>query len=269
MNNSERLQHYLLTSVDLANKQKVVRNAMKMYARTKAQPAKESVIRAKSIFEDAPIGSTAMGVHPLVRSFVKDEDLQQTSILDQIRQYRPAETIFEFKKMGHKMTAANDIMQKRRGLVGEVIGKRREQKKQQQQQQQQQVKPNPEQQKPTLTNESVEIADYFPQTESTGVVGKNKRFRDEAHYISHTRQDHYGEKALSIDAGVSAFQREANQAQMDIVADDMGQLSKQRSALRWDKKKKQFVRNTVGSDNRKRIRTENGTLLPASFKTNR
>ena len=67
----------------------------------------------------------------------------------------------------------------------------------------------------------------------------------------------------------ASFLEKANAATFDLVADDEDGLKRKKAALTWDSKKHKFVRPTVGSDNKKMIRTESGALIPASFKTKR
>jgi len=48
------------------------------------------------------------------------------------------------------------------------------------------------------------------------------------------------------------------------------QRAQKASQLKWDRKKKRFVKGDgVGSNNEKMIRSESGALLPASFKSGR
>lgn len=39
------------------------------------------------------------------------------------------------------------------------------------------------------------------------------------------------------------------------------------SQLKWDRKRKRFVKDAPGGDNKKMIRSESGALLPATFKS--
>lgn len=57
---------------------------------------------------------------------------------------------------------------------------------------------------------------------------------------------------------------------MDLNADDADpQRAQKASQLKWDKKRKRFVKDTPGEDNKKMIRGESGALLPATFKSGR
>jgi ATP-dependent RNA helicase DDX54/DBP10 len=50
------------------------------------------------------------------------------------------------------------------------------------------------------------------------------------------------------------------------MGDDEDGLRK-KGKMVWDKKKHRFVRETVGSDNKKRIKTDSGSSVPATFKS--
>lgn len=54
---------------------------------------------------------------------------------------------------------------------------------------------------------------------------------------------------------------------MDLTGDDDQELRRQRSLMKWDRKKKKFV----GQEDKKtrKIRTESGVWIPATYKTDR
>ena len=67
----------------------------------------------------------------------------------------------------------------------------------------------------------------------------------------------------------TSFLDRADSVAFDLIGDDENGLKRRKSALTWDSKKHNFVRPTVGSDNKKLFRTESGALIPASFKSTR
>jgi ATP-dependent RNA helicase DDX54/DBP10 len=67
----------------------------------------------------------------------------------------------------------------------------------------------------------------------------------------------------------TSFLDKANSLAFDLIGDDEDGLKRRKSALTWDSKKHKFVRPTVGSDNKKMIRTDSGALIPATFKSKR
>jgi hypothetical protein len=65
-----------------------------------------------------------LGVHPVFAEFVSKADVDRSGLLDQLRHFRPAETIFEFRKMGvQKNAVADQIMKTRRQDKGSIISK--------------------------------------------------------------------------------------------------------------------------------------------------
>jgi ATP-dependent RNA helicase DDX54/DBP10 len=79
------------------------------------------------------------------------------------------------------------------------------------------------------------------------------------------------EKGYTMQASDSrtSFLDKANSLSFDLIGDDEDGLKRRKSALTWDSKKHKFVRPTVGSDNKKMIKTDSGALIPATFKSKR
>lgn len=69
----------------------------------------------------------------------------------------------------------------------------------------------------------------------------------------------------------ATFAEQARSAILDLNADDGdAQRAQKASQLKWDRKKKRFVKGDgTGDTNEKMIRGESGALLPASFKSGR
>lgn len=62
---------------------------------------------------------------------------------------------------------------------------------------------------------------------------------------------------------------QAQGATFDLAGDD-GVVGRQKRQMTWDKKKKKFVKGDgVGADNVKLVTTENGTRLPATYRSGR
>jgi len=75
--------------------------------------------------------------------------------------------------------------------------------------------------------------------------------------------------SYSLNDGASSFAKQAHNVTFDLTNDD-GKTLRKSNQQTWDKKKKKFVRGDgVGADNVKMVRTENGTRLPASFRSGR
>lgn len=67
----------------------------------------------------------------------------------------------------------------------------------------------------------------------------------------------------------ATFAEQARTAEVSLMDDEQLKVNKVApSQLKWDKKKKNFVRGGgVGADNQKLIKTESGARLPATFKS--
>ncbi len=70
------------------------------------------------------------------------------------------------------------------------------------------------------------------------------------------------------------FDAEASGAVLDLAGDDDNSLRAKRNVMRWDVKKKKYVKAEAdggngGDNNKKRIKTESGVWIPASYKSDR
>ncbi|KAL3192817.1 hypothetical protein MRX96_058677 [Rhipicephalus microplus] len=92
---------------------------------------------------------------------------------------------------------------------------------------------------------------------------KPASFKDEQFYIPHFASDFHSEKGLELE---KTFEQQASQAVLDLTGDDDKYLRKQKSALKWDRKRKRFVRDD-SDPKKKKIRTESGAWIPASYKS--
>lgn len=67
----------------------------------------------------------------------------------------------------------------------------------------------------------------------------------------------------------ASFAEQARGAAFDLAGDE-AVANRKRRQLNWDKKKKKFVKGDgVGADNVKIVKTENGTRLPATYRSGR
>ncbi|VDI79682.1 Hypothetical predicted protein [Mytilus galloprovincialis] len=65
----------------------------------------------------------------------------------------------------------------------------------------------------------------------------------------------------------TSFEQQAAGVSMDITGDEDNTLQQTKSASRWDRKKKKFVKDGGLDPKKKKIRTESGALISASFKS--
>src|SRR5437588_721942 len=98
---------------------------------------------------------------------------------------------------------------------------------------------------------------------------KPSTYRDEEFYLSHYQADSNTERGYSM-AQQGSFVEHAQAAQLDLTGDDRESQQRNSRALRWDSRKKNFVRGGgIGADNKKLITTESGSKISASFKSGR
>ncbi|KAJ3264816.1 ATP-dependent RNA helicase ddx54 [Chytriomyces hyalinus] len=261
-------------NVSLQTMKQSVSNGYKMYLRTRGNAAKESYTRAKTI------GGELVGVHPYLRQFAGKEEVKRASILDEIARFRPAETVFEVGKRGVKSAEAL-MMQARRTVLGRTIEVRRQERDDTE------SKTLETQKRSALKSAGFEDEASESELQSTFKnlskdSKKRKRsdkpatFRDEEFYMSHFQKDAATEKGYALNNTVSQttgladnFAERATDITVDMTGDDEDGLKKKKGNLVWDKKNRRFTRPTVGADNLKRIKTDSGASIPASFKTDR
>ncbi|GAA5804121.1 hypothetical protein HPULCUR_009607 [Helicostylum pulchrum] len=244
-------------------------NAYKLYNRTKPRAAAESYARAKEVIKKKAYNN----LHPLLlnEENQSQSELERASLIEAISGFRPAETIFEFGIRGtRKVTPATVMMRERRGVVDKIISNHK-------------VKSEAES---AVLDQPLDIRDEKKVIESLGgdvdeeelakafnipAAKKEKKttFRDEEFYISYTQKDANTERGYSMN-NEGSFMEQASKAQLDLTGDDNDAMKKGQNMLRWDSKKRKFIRGTgIGSDNKKLIRTESGALISASYKSGR
>ncbi|KAL6079659.1 ATP-dependent RNA helicase DDX54 [Balamuthia mandrillaris] len=283
---------------DLESLHKVVQNAYKQYAKTRPTPSAESVKRAKELPCD--------NLHPLFAQEVKSAERARLELLNSLKNFRPPQTILEMgdgdvgsasrrnakhtsNKLRHTdISEASVMMREKRSRHDAIIQKKQEQVKQSSKQEQ------------TFTEEQLDRhdAEVDEQDEtqdlSTDSSGnpetkqkkKNKKkknkqglgvksskhtpaqsFKDEEFFMSPFPQNQHKEDALSVNVG-----SEMAEASLDLLADDKQDLMKQRSAMRWDRKKKKFVHASAlaeKSKSKKIMFNESGAAVGKNNKLNK
>ncbi|KAJ3196951.1 ATP-dependent RNA helicase ddx54 [Irineochytrium annulatum] len=268
----ERVLEWLKENASLLALQQSVKNGYKLYYKTRATASKESYARAKEVID------SFLGINPYLLQFSSSNEVERINVLDQLANFRPSETVFEIGRRGMKTSEAVLMSNRRRQLSGAIEAKRALRSD---------LRKGESSQKFTLgghfTNaDDDDFNDAFTDV-ITGTSKKRKRdgassSRDAEFYMSHFQKDSATEKGYSVNAKRSEttgttdnFAERAAEITVDVAGDDEDGLkvTKTRGNLLWDKKKKSFVRQTAGADNKKRIKTDSGASVPASFKSNR
>ncbi len=219
----------------------------KMYLRSRPAATKSSYARAKEI------ANHSIGVHPIFVDKISQDETEMNLMIESIGTYRPSESIFEVGKKGSKTSEAI-LMKKRRRQFANTITTAKTQREAGI------LKEKILQQKviDSRSNEIHEDVEIF-----------SAKDKEKDYYLPYRPQDDHTEAGYAVHANQGAsFNEQAHKASMDIVADDETDMKRQKT-MTWDSKKHQFVKHQIGSDNKKRIRSENGTLIAATFKSNR
>ncbi|KCV70842.1 hypothetical protein H696_03199 [Fonticula alba] len=277
---NEWLSRQLEDNVDLHSMSKVITNAQKMYINTRPQcDNPECHDRAKEVLD------AKAGIHPLFINSIQDGEVEQASIMDQIRSFRPQITIFE---QGKNARGGQLLMQKTRQLhssvrfTSELIKEKKQlattllsklpavaksaSKRDTRFDSDSEGEDGLEQ----AELNSPEVLSVFSNVVSTGGRSMSGAFRDKANYIAYQQQDTHTERGYSLSESGN-FVQQAQGASMDMIGDDSETMRNHKVQMKWDRKKKKFVRSdplgAMSADGKtKMIRTEAGNLIPANYK---
>ncbi|KAJ4002075.1 P-loop containing nucleoside triphosphate hydrolase protein [Lentinula boryana] len=277
-----------LRSLDNANHslpllRTVMQRAQAMYERSKGKASSSSYKRAKEMIKDPKwiLAGSDTGTHPvLLRGSDKVERRAQAQakqiLLRAVNSFRPAETVFEIGTKGKASTANAALMKERRKALTKSVQRTAASLAWSNADTPDAV---------ASTNKAMEMANedaiavssynfshltLIPNTNLQAVfdTSKTKGFRDQDFYMSHYQKDALTEKGYSLTDGAS-FLEQARGATFDLAGDE-GVADRKKRQLKWDKKKKKFVKGDgVGSDNVKLVKTESGTKLPATYRSGR
>ncbi|KAJ2955820.1 hypothetical protein NQZ79_g8232 [Umbelopsis isabellina] len=279
---SEWVRSRVADDAELTGYMQTAINGYKLFCKTRPSAAAESYARAKQLLKNNQYHEP----HPLVADHLNNTSQEsRNALLSSITNFRPQETIFEVGQRGTKKTSeATLVMRSRRKAVAKVIDAH---------------KINQANNAAILKlkangndgsiDEGIEehvnlggdvgdeeLKATFKMTDETGKQQSNTpkgkkttNFKDEEFYLSYTQADANTEKGYSMNTSGN-FVEQAAKASLDLVGDERDTMTQKKNQLRWDAKKKNFVQGTgIGSDNKKMIRTESGTLISASFKSGR
>ncbi|ORX88505.1 DEAD-domain-containing protein [Basidiobolus meristosporus CBS 931.73] len=251
----EWIQNVLHDDLNISALLQVSKNGYKLYCKSRPSAAPESYKRAKDVISTPGFSD----IHPILREAAGDEEQERLNMINKISGFRPHETIFEIGNRGTKKASeAAIIMKKRRTIVDNVIEAKKADVAKSRMNQELAV---PAKKKVDEVNED-ELVQIFDTPKKS-----KKSFRDEEYYMSYTQTDANTEKGYSM-TQPGSFAEQAQSAVLDLQGDERDTMQAKKNQLRWDSKKKNFVRGSgIGADNKKLITTENGTKLPASYKS--
>ncbi|KAM9306441.1 ATP-dependent RNA helicase DDX54 [Pholidichthys leucotaenia] len=257
-------------SLDLQNLHRVSENAYKQYLKSRPNPSPESIRRIKNT------DLSTMGIHPLLGSELEKMELDCLQIVDAIKGYKSKATIFEINS--NSKTQAREVMQVKRSRDSRLVEKFSKQKEEQASENRLQPSINPP---ATADSDAVEIemeeSDLkvvFSEVVGVKRRGKQKDVeeqpkkkktkqtgRDEEYYIPYRPKDFNSERGLSLGGEGSAFEQQASSAVLDLMGDEGDRFNQHKKIMKWDRKRKRFVRETGKEDQKKKIRTDSGQVI--------
>ncbi|KAJ6625611.1 P-loop containing nucleoside triphosphate hydrolase protein [Mycena sp. CBHHK59/15] len=266
---------YVRSLDDVNHSLPILREVMKrghaMYERSKGKASPPSYKRAKDMMKDPKwiLAGSDSGVHPVL---LRGDDGPQRRmredarklLLRSVNSFRPSETVFELGSKGSKGNVTNaTLMKDRRKAL---------QRSAQRQLLSASTLSTPEQDAEAddvPPSHDVPMADEAELAVVFETFARKQGYRDSDFYMSHYQKDAMTEKGYSLNDGASSFAEQARGATFDLTGDE-GVADRKRRQLNWDKKKKRFIKGDgVGADNIKLVKTENGTRLPATYRSGR
>ncbi|KAJ6586958.1 P-loop containing nucleoside triphosphate hydrolase protein [Mycena vulgaris] len=262
---------YIRSLEDVNHSLPILREVMKrghaMYERSKGKASPPSYKRAKDMTKDPKwiLAGSDSGVHPVL---LRGDDGPQRRIREEARKallrsvnsFRPSETIFEVGTKGNTTNAA--LMKDRRKALQRSAQRRLSASVLT-------ATENDSEPDNVVVGGEIQMADEDELAVVFETSGRKQGYKDSEFYMSHYQKDAMTEKGYSLTDGASSFAEQARGATFDLTGDE-GVADRKRRQLNWDKKKKRFVKGDgVGADNVKLVKTENGTRLPATYRSGR
>ncbi|XP_016318444.1 ATP-dependent RNA helicase DDX54 [Sinocyclocheilus anshuiensis] len=247
-------------SLDLQNLRRISENAYKQYLKSRPNPAAESIKRARNT------ELSSMAVHPLLGSGLEPMELDRLLMVDSIKGYKAKSTIFEIN--ANNKSSASGVMRAKRSRDDRLLDKFSKAR----------AERIVESAVPAVTRTEEEQEHEELQTVFSEVVGGKKRKqdnevdgpkskqnkksgKDEEFYIPYRPKDFNSERGLSLGGEGGSFEQQASSAVLDLMGDESNTLNQNKSLMKWDRKRKRFVRDMGKEDKNKKIRTESGQVV--------
>ncbi|KAK1884282.1 ATP-dependent RNA helicase DDX54 [Dissostichus eleginoides] len=235
-------------SLDLQNMLHVSENAYKQYLKSRPSPSPESFRRVKNT------DLSSMAVHPLLGSGLEKMELERLQIVDAIKGYKSKATIFEIN--ANNKTQAGGVMRAKRSRDKPLVEKF---SRQRDSLAAESLLHQPGVFSLVLGGKKRSMEDGFeewPKHKRSRQSGKDSEF-----YIPYRPKDFNSERGLSLGGEGTAFDQQASSAVLDLMGDDGNKLNQNKSVMKWDRKKKRFVREVGKEDHKKKIKTDGGQVI--------
>ncbi|KAI0675232.1 DEAD-domain-containing protein [Trametes maxima] len=252
----------------------VMRKGQGLYERSKGKASPASYQKTKGMLKDGRWGfaGTESVSHPVLLRRNPDaaaklaEEAKRRALLKVVDAFRPAETILEIGARGNAETA--QLMKQRRKALSKAAQRASlasTSTAAMTVDEDAHAEEDDDDEGPEMADEA-DIAAVF---DTSGKKAKGGKFRDSEFYMSHYQKDADTEKGYSLRDGAT-FAEQAKNVAFDLTGDEGAAQERQRREMKWDKKKKKFVKGTgEGADNVKMVKTESGAKLPATYRSGR
>ncbi|KAI5950636.1 DBP10 [Candida margitis] len=258
----ELYENLLKNNYDIKVLKDVAAKGEKLYHRTRQSASQESLKRSKEILET----NSWDDQHLL---FGENLERKKEDFLAKLQNRNVKETVFEIRKKGVKENdSLAEFMHKRRRQIAPIQRKAQERRELLHKERLAGLSHGIEEE---LLKTEDENSGYVQQQvdddelqntfEDSEQLQKKKSSRDPQFFLSHyAPASVIQDQQLSI---ASSFANDAQAAAFDLDNDDKLQANKQ--VMKWDKKKGKYI-NSQSTD-KKYIISENGTKIPASFRS--
>ena len=259
---------------DLEAQVKTASNGYKQYLKSRPGASNESVKRSKKLQKESKIP-----IHALLLASREATSEAQADLLEQMKNFRPSATIFEIGNTT-KNYQIKSVMAEKRKKDTKVIDKHK--LKLQCSNEEESQDDLGDQPRDLVESTPDEIEATFKSVVQPKALKKAKVFttkkkrpkkigKDEENFIGYQAKDHHTEAGYSM---LTGFEAEASKAVLDLAGDDNASLRKKKTLMRWDAKKKKYVKAEAGNmdssaGEKKKIKTESGVWIPASYKSDR
>ncbi|XP_032899031.1 ATP-dependent RNA helicase DDX54 [Amblyraja radiata] len=256
-------------SLDLQNLKRVSENAYAQYLKSRPTPSPESIKRVREM------NFVTLGIHSLFGVSLEDTELQRLKVINNIKNYKAKSTIFEVNSTNK--SPASETMRMTRNKQRNSIHKFQQSRQEKEASASKNV-PKPEEADPSAREDADDDNIEIVFSEVMGRKRKNKESsdpvsqkktgccKDDQFYIPYQPKDFNSERGLSLSGEGTTFEQQASGAVLDLMGDEAENMQKQKQLLKWDRKKKRFIRD-AGKQSKK-IKTESGRYINASYKKN-
>uniref|UniRef100_A0A4W5JZ02 RNA helicase n=1 Tax=Hucho hucho TaxID=62062 RepID=A0A4W5JZ02_9TELE len=233
-------------SHDLQNLRRIADNAYKQYIKSRPMPSPESFKRVKNtelpsmatIFE---INSNSKTNASVVMRAKRSRDTRLVDNFTQKKVVLAAEgryhvPVTALPSTHHRTDQEDSEEEDLQGVFSEVVGGKRR---------------KPQDDEPER-----------PDSKKTKPTGRDEN------YIPYRPKDFNSERGLSLGTEGTTFEQQASTAVLDLMGDEGDRLNQHKHMMKWDRKRKRFVKETGKDADQKKKRTETGQMINNKNKKN-